>query len=177
MCKSKAQLIRPIRSVWRWLADRLRKLKELGWFTGIWFITTLVLGMVVGIVLIVVAVLMYISFVISVGQQGKDFGHLPLAFTGICITLAGLFFGAGQKLFHDLRNAGNEHIKIAVLYALAGILVATFTFIYPSYANMVTPYAVYSIPLWVVSSSLAAGVVAFVVATCLTVILFLRHLK
>lgn len=126
---------------------------------------------------VVVVSLMYVSFVLSVGQQDKDFGHLPLAFTGICITLAGLFFGAGQKLFHDLRNAGNEHIKIAVLYALAGILVATFTFIYPSYANLVTPYAVYSIPLWVVSSSLAAGVIAFVVATCLTVILFFRHLK
>lgn len=149
------------------------KLKELSWHTALWFIITIVACTVIAIVLSVVASLMCATFLKSMGQT--DFGHLPLEFVVICITLAGLFFGVGQKLFHDLKGPGNEHIKVGVLYALAGILVATFTFTYPGYSNMKSPHDVYSIPLWVVGFSLVAGVVAFVVAAILTIFFLVRH--
>jgi hypothetical protein len=149
------------------------KLKELDWHTALWFIITIIVFTVTVIVLIVVASLMCATFLKSTGQT--DFGHLPLEFVAICITLAGLFFGVGQKLFHDLKGPGNEHIKVGVLYILAGILVATFTFTYPGYSNMQSSYDVYSIPLCVVGFSLVAGVVTFVVAAILTIFFFLLH--
>lgn len=175
MCKqSMGRIMRPVS---RWFEDQLRKLIQLGWRTALGFIVTILLSFFAGIVLIVIATLMCTTFIISVGQQGTDFGNVPLQFFAICVALAGLFFGGGQKLFRQLNDPDKDHLRVGMLYALAGIFVAVFSFIYPSYANMVTPYAVHSIPLWVVTGSLVAGVLAFVVATVLTVVLLLRYLR
>jgi hypothetical protein len=124
----------------------LRKLRQLDWRTALGFIVTILLSIFAGIVLVVIVALMCITFVESVGQQGADFGNVPLQFFGICVALAGLFFGGGQKLFHELNNPAKSHIRVGMLYSLAGIFVAVFTFTYPAYASMATPYAVHSIP-------------------------------
>lgn len=168
---------RTMRPVSRWFEDQLRKLRQLGWRTALGFIVTILLSFFAGIVLIVIATLMCITFVKSVGQQGVDFGNVPLQFFGICVALAGLFFGGGQKLFHELNKPDKDHLRVGMLYLLAGIFVAVFTFTYPAYASMATPYAVYSIPLWVVTGSLVAGVLAFVVATFSAVVLLLRYFR
>jgi len=168
---------RIIKPVLHWFEDQLRKLRQLGWRTALGFIVTILLSFFAGIVLIVIATLMCITFVESVGRQGVDFGNVPLQFFGMCIALAGLFFGGGQKLFHELNDPNKDHLRVGMLYLLAGIFVAVFTFMYPAYASMVTPYAVHSIPLWVVTGSLVAGVLAFVVATFSTVVLLLRYLR
>ena len=160
-----------------WFEDQLRKLRQLGWRTALGFIVTILLSFFAGIVLIVIATLMCITFVKSVGQQGADFGNVPLQFIGICVALAGLFFGGGQKFFHELNKPDKDHLRVGMLYLLAGIFVTVFTFTYPAYASMVTPYEVYSIPMWVVTGSLVAGVLAFVMATFLTAVLLLRYFR
>lgn len=168
---------RTTRLVSRWFEDQLRKLRQLGWRTASGFVVTILLTFFAGIVLIVIATLMCITFVKSVGQQGADFGNVPLQFIGICVALAGLFFGGGQKFFHELNKPDKDHLRVGMLYLLAGIFVTVFTFTYPAYASMVTPYEVHSIPLWVVTGSLVAGVLAFVMATFLTAVLLLRYLR
>jgi len=160
-----------------WFEDQLRKLRQLGWRTASGFVVTILLSFFAGIVLIVIATLMCITFVKFVGQQGADFGNVPLQFIGICVALAGLFFGGGQKFFHELNKPDKDHLRVGMLYLLAGIFVTVFTFTYPAYASMVTPYEVYSIPMWVVTGSLVAGVLAFVMATFLTAVLLLRYLR
>ena len=67
-----------MRPVSRWFEDQLRKLRQLGWRTTLGFIVTILLSFFAGIVLIVIATLMCITFVKSVGQQGVDFGKVPL---------------------------------------------------------------------------------------------------
>ena len=139
---------RTTRSVSRWFEDQLRKLRQLGWRTVLGFIVTFLLSSFAFIVLIVIVTLMCITFVKSVDQQGADFGNVPLQFSGICVVLAGLFFG-GQKWFHERNKPDKDRLRIGMLYLLAGIFVAVFTFTYPAYASMATPYAAHSILLWV----------------------------